>query len=384
MVHLLPHQQYDLYQKAVHRLNSMSKCLLDHSRCCKVLEEESFMHPDQLEEADPEHVDADAHVHKDDEEHGVEQDSEAGMNKLKGANSELCPWKRNHGSKASLKKDNTIMNVPVTGRYGVPAAGLQVITRRTYQDILANDKEDVEDKTDKKLLELTKDISDRLTQDVFTEEGREIIEKTRIILDLPSLAVKIRSQDSALKVALVEFPRWHEAVEKVGIDELDDISVDELKSQFKLFITRLKKITDDFTLDDLKKVDAKVLIKKFFDEKQLLYQDIEIVLQAMAVASVKHSCESILESFVSKYENHFDERRNVDEVTANEEFEICVNGPNLAHAESVVKDAMDIHWKNKPWHFFRSSGLEKLVNPTGISKTIRRLIESRNKLSIMD
>ena len=284
------------------------------------------MHPDQLEEADPEHVDADANVHKDDEEHGVEQDSEAGMNKLKGANSELCPWKRNHGSKASLKKDNTIMNVPVTGRYGVPAAGLQVITRRTYQDILANDKEDVEDKTDKKLLELTKDISDRLTQDVFTEEGREIIEKTRIILDLPSLAVKIRSQDSALKVALVKFPRWHEAVEK----------------------------------------------------------DIEIVLQAMAVASVKHSCESILESFVSKYENHFDERRNVDEVTANEEFEICVNGQNLAHAESVVKDAMDIHWKNKPWHFFRSSGLEKLVNPTGISKTIRRLIESRNKLPIMD
>ena len=45
-------------------------------------------------------------------------------------------------------------------------------------------------------------------------------------------------------------------------------------------------------------------------------------------------------------------------MTANEEFEICVNGPNLAHAESVVKDAMDIHWKNKPWHFFRSYGLE--------------------------
>ena len=42
--------------------------------------------------------------------------------------------------------------------------------------MLANDEEDVEDKTDKKLLVLTKDISDRLTHDVFTEEGREIIE----------------------------------------------------------------------------------------------------------------------------------------------------------------------------------------------------------------
>ena len=32
---------------------------------------------------------------------------------------------------------------------------------------------------------------------------------------------------------------------------------------------------------------------------------------------VKHSCESVLESFVSRYENHFDFRRSVDEETAN-------------------------------------------------------------------
>ena len=58
-----------------------------------------------------------------------------------------------------------------------------------------------------------------------------------------------------------------------------------------------------------------------------------MILQTMAVASVKHSCESILESFVSKYENHFDIRRNVNEESANEEFEIAVNGPNLAHSD---------------------------------------------------
>ena len=46
----------------------------------------------------------------------------------------------------------------------------------------------------------------------------------------------------------------------------------------------------------------------------------------MAVASVKCSCESILESYVSQYEVHFNERRNVDELTANEEFGIAVNG----------------------------------------------------------
>ena len=47
-------------------------------------------------------------------------------------------------------------------------------------------------------------------------------------------------------------------------------------------------------------------------------------MHAMAVQS---SFESILESYVSQYEIHFDERRNLDEYTANEEFKISVNGP---------------------------------------------------------
>ena len=63
----------------------------------------------------------------------------------------------------------------------------------------------------------------------------------------------------------------------------------------------------------------------------------------MTEASVKKNCEGIFKSFVSKFENHVDERGNVDEVTATEELEISVNGPNLAHFEAVVKEAMDLH-----------------------------------------
>ena len=51
---------------------------------------------------------------------------------------------------------------------------------------------------------------------------------------------------------------------------------------------------------------------------------------------MKHSCESVLESFVSRYENHFDSRRSTDEETSNEEFEIAVNGPSLAHCDGIV------------------------------------------------
>ena len=42
-----------------------------------------------------------------------------------------------------------------------------------------------------------------------------------------------------------------------------------------------------------------------------------MVLQALAVSSVKVLCESVLESFVSKYESHFDVRRNMSEEGAN-------------------------------------------------------------------
>ena len=72
--------------------------------------------------------------------------------------------------------------------------------------MLMNNKEDVEEKTNRKLIELTKDISKRLREEVFSEEGEEIIGYTRTLLDLPTLAVKVRKEQSPLKAALMLFP----------------------------------------------------------------------------------------------------------------------------------------------------------------------------------
>ena len=54
------------------------------------------------------------------------------------------------------------------------------------------------------------------------------------------------------------------------------------------------------------------------------------------------------QSFVSRYENHFDVRRSTDEDTSNQEFEIDVNGPNRAHCDTFVKEAMDQYWTINP------------------------------------
>ena len=155
-------------------------------------------------------------------------------------------------------------------------------------------EENVEEKTDKKLLKLTKDISKRLNENVFSKEGEYIINQTRVILDLPKLAMKVKSE-GFIKVAVTNFGEWIEAIRNIPIEairnipieDMKDVPLDELKSQYKLFLSRLKDITRKYTMEELQNLDAKILIKSFFDQKGKLYIDIEMILQTMAVASVK-------------------------------------------------------------------------------------------------
>ena len=241
----------------------------------------------------------------------------------------------------------------------------------------------MEEKADKKLLELTKDIAKRLDENVFNKEGENIINQTRVILDLPKWAMQLKAE-GYVKVAATNFSKWIEAVQKIPIEDLNDVPGDELKSQFKLFLCRLESMTKKYSLDQLVKLDSKVLIKKFFDPDELLYLYVEMILHSMAVASIKQSCKSILESFVSKYEYHFDLRRKVDEETANEEFEIAVNGPNLAHSDSVIIEAMNLYWNGKPWHFFKKCSVKDYVDPNRMSKVLKRLHSIKSHLPIMD
>ena len=110
------------------------------------------------------------------------------------------------------------------------------------------------------------------------------------------------------------------------------------------------------------------------------------------VCSLKHICESVLESFVSRYENHFDSRRSTDEETSNKEFEIAVNGPNLARCDIIVQEAIDKYWKYKSkdgkvageWHFYKKSVLEKLSSLEDNSVVLNRMMKQKNNLPFMN
>lgn len=64
-------------------------------------------------------------------------------------------------------------------------------------------------------------------------------------------------------------------------------------------------------------------------------------MQAISVCCVKVSGESVVESLVLIFENK--------ESTA-EEFMIAINGPNLSHADVVIKEAMNSYWNSRQAH----------------------------------
>ena len=110
-----------------------------------------------------------------------------------------------------------------------------------------------------------------------------------------------------------------------------------------------------------------------------------MIMEAIAVSAVKHSCESILESFVSRYENHFDIRRSTEEDSTNEEFEIAVNGPSLAHSDSVISEAMHSYWASRggSWHFLRKTIVEKMASQGDSSTVVKRMMATKNKFPFM-
>ena len=58
------------------------------------------------------------------------------------------------------------------------------------------------------------------------------------------------------------------------------------------------------------------------------------------------SVESISESFASVYEYRNKKKRLITEEHACHKMLVAINGPELAHCDSIVKDSMANCWRN--------------------------------------
>lgn len=335
MVRLLPHERYDLYTKGMKHMKDMA-LTLDHNNCGAVC--------------------------------GQEQ----------------CLWPTNHADKKSLKDKSSIRNLPVLESQCVGNAGLGTATRRNVK--VSDSVEKTVERSDSLLKELVNELHKGLSEDVYSTKGKAVIEETRVVLDLPTLALQLKKIGaSPINVSISTFPKLKNAITNIPIQNLKNVPEDELRYEFRLFLQRLGDLTKSFTKEQLTKIDSKDLIQQFFDPENQLFKNIEMIMEAIAVSSVKYSCESILESFVSRYENHFDMRRSTAEDSTNEEFEIAVNGPSLAHCDSVVSEAMNSYWASRggSWHFFKKTVIEKLSSQGGASTVVKRMMNTKNNFPFM-
>lgn len=234
---------------------------------------------------------------------------------------------------------------------------------------------------------LVREIFRGLNTEVYDEQSVRIISLTKTILDLPTLSIKLHQTESAdggyIKVAVTEFSNFNKAVKEIPIRSLTHLPEDILQKQFTEFLRKLEKITEKYKAEELRKLDPKELLKKFFNPDDKLFQGIEMIMQAIAVSAVKQLCESVLESLVSKYENHFN--RNLAEGKVNDAFFVAVNGPSLGHCDSVVECAMDRYWKSRQdWHFYKTTALEKLKKFDGDSKVLTKMLNEDSKFKCME
>ena len=78
--------------------------------------------------------------------------------------------------------------------------------------------EDTVKQGDAKLFEVVIELSSGLSKEVYSADVRALVENARCVLDLASLALKLKELGSNhIKVAAVEFPKFKEAIQKVPI-----------------------------------------------------------------------------------------------------------------------------------------------------------------------
>ena len=101
---------------------------------------------------------------------------------------------------------------------------------------MIKNSEDIEEKTNEKLIQLTSDLAKHLKEDVISEEARKVIEYTCVILDLPALVKHLRAPGaSPVNVSIKTFHKFYDAIIKIPITSLEQVPQDELRRQFTDF-----------------------------------------------------------------------------------------------------------------------------------------------------
>ena len=222
--------------------------------------------------------------------------------------------------------------------------------------------------------------------ELFDDETKQKIEHCRTICDLKSLLTRI-NRNGAVTVGLEEGESFLIATNAVT-DTCKSFSREDVLRLFREFVTVMERVfVSSVTQFDASKFQNRELIQRIIgSDESDKFKEVRVIVHIILTACVKISVESIVESLVSRYENHFTSSRQLTEEHALDEMIISENGPNLHEADSILERAMNRYWsensQNGKWHFIRSG--ENIKNHLGgTSKVVGKMLSEPSKRPFM-
>ena len=221
----------------------------------------------------------------------------------------------------------------------------------------------------------TEALLKKLTEEVFDQESRCFIAKIRPLTDLRQIAIRLKTEPED---DVFDDTKSCTEIMKDIASNLSDEGI-ELVHQWKVFILRISEVTKEI---DLIRLESRSILQMFVNSELELFKDIENVIHGVCVAAVSVTVESIIESRISVYEFRNSKLRNISDERAKEEMNIRTNGPVIAKADSVIKNALTIYWGGDDWHFTRTSN--KDVIKWNVSKVMDKKLKETSHYSSMD
>ena len=176
---------------------------------------------------------------------------------------------------------------------------------------------------------------------VYSGTDRAQIESIRALLNF-QFFIRAVGRSGANNTAAIHFKRWLDSARLLQPELLINISMDELKVQFRVFLRKLQELTP--TIKELK---DKEVFSLLLHPRHGHYKGFESVLAILANASVAMGLESMVESWVSVMEHHNNPRRALTQARVEQECMVSINGPSEVHSDSVVLEALGAYWSRK-------------------------------------
>ena len=295
------------------------------------------------------------------------------------AKSDKCLWPILHKDMQEVESKSTYRGVTI-GNLVANELSTRAGDRRAQENLLLNQK-GVSDKCVEQLKKYSESLGSSLLAKVYDAEDKKLINSIRAVLDLETLALKLKLSGSA-HVAALQCKAFIEKSRDIS-PQVSDISDQELRLQFMDFLRKLEALVDDVDEDDLNSME---IFRAFLSTEHKLYVDVELVVQIMCDAATSMSVESVVESWVSIYEGHSNKHRPISNDRAEQEVCLAVNGPLLQHADPVIKAALKDMYKdtkdtrNRGGRFVRRNNN---IEDYAVSKSVDSFVNQPNSKPFM-